>query len=223
MTTDIMGSLKQFKVFCVGPYKTGTTSVHRFFQSYNLRTYHGPRWVFWCKPRRAHRLDDFDCFSDGMKHPIAFLFDRYPNAKFIYTKRDIRDWMISRHMHRRGRSKRLYYYFLILIGIKQWSGVQFRDEEVKKWPQEYHDHEKRVFDFFEGKRNCLLLIDLSNDLPEDIARRIHEFLNLPGEPHEFPKKNVAPNSLRAFSEQAVDRVLREVSLQDPEGGCPTSC
>lgn len=213
MKVKAMDDFKPPKVFCVGPYKTGTTSLHRFFQSYNLKSYHGPRWVNWCKSRKAHRLDCFDCLSDGMKHPLDFLHDRYPDAKFIYSKRALRDWMISRHAHRRRKSKEFGYYLLILIGIKGISGIRYQNSAVRKWPKDYHDHERRVFSFFKDKPGKLLVVDVFNDSPEDVGRQIHDFLELPGEPHQLPKENVAPNKLRTSSEQAIDRVLNEMDLE----------
>ena len=200
------------KIFCVGLYKTGTTSLHRFFQAYDLRSYHGPAWVGWCRPGKAPRLDKYDCFSDGMEHPLEFIYERYPQAKFIYTTRSLRGWMISRHMHRRLKSRQLGYYFLIAIGMKKMRGIRYRDKDVKTWPQDYHDHEKRVCDFFENKPGQLLVIDIFADSAEEIGRKIHAFLQLPGKPRVFPHQNVAPNALRHSSEQAIDRVLRELGL-----------
>ena len=210
---DIPDSLK---VFCVGSHKTGTSSIHHFFKRYGLRSNHSSYWISWCKPIGAHLLDRFHCFSDGKNPPIEFLYERYPHAKFIYTSRDLRSWLISRHMHKRRNKKKLGFYFLILLGIKNRGGQQYHDEVVKTWPEQYFRHEKRVMDFFKDKPERLLIIDLTKNSPEKNSRRIHDFLGLPGEPQEFPHKNNAPNSMRKSSELAVDRVMKEMGISNKE-------
>ena len=201
------------KVFCVGSHKTGTSSLHHFFLSYGLRSNHSSSWISWCNPKSAHRLDRFDCFSDGKSQPVEFLYERYPEAKFIYTHRSLRSWLISRHMHKRRNKMKLGFYFRMLIGVKNRGGQQYNDELVKTWPEQYFAHEKRVKEFFKNKPGSLLEINLTEDSREENSKRIHEFLNLPGEPREFPHKNYTPNSMRKSSAAAVDRVLKEMGYE----------
>ncbi|MGC6456466.1 MAG: sulfotransferase [Coraliomargaritaceae bacterium] len=210
---DISDSLK---VFCVGSHKTGTSSIHHFFKRSGLTSKHGSSWVSWCNSSRAHLLDQYQCFSDGKNPPIESLYERYPHAKFIYTSRDLRSWLISRHMHKRRNKRRLGFYFLILLGIKNRGGQQYHDEVVKTWPEQYFAHEKRVMEFFKDKPERLLVIDLTKNTPEKNSRQIHDFLGLPGEPQEFPHKNNSPDSMRESSVRAVDRVMKQMGISDKE-------
>ncbi len=90
------------KVFGIGMFKTGTTSLGLAFEAFGYSTFHGPFWDVEIDPfnfdlgkfeRVAARLepviDSHDAFED---YPFMFihryLAERYPSARFILTERD---------------------------------------------------------------------------------------------------------------------------------------
>ena len=90
------------KIFGIGMFKTGTTSLGLAFENFGYRTFHGPFWDIGNDPFKFdHRsfaentepldplFDSYDAFED---YPFMFihryLADRFPSAKFVLTERD---------------------------------------------------------------------------------------------------------------------------------------
>lgn len=151
------------KVFCVGLNKTGTSSLHRYFESVGLNSIHDAKWVYRtypiCKPSD---FDDARCFSDGERPNITALAEVFPEALFVLNTRDDRAWLRSRVKHV------LRYGEIANVDLERSSdyGSMARDfgalpfAAIEKW---YHDKsifEKRVRRFFAGT-SLFLEIDVT--------------------------------------------------------------
>ncbi len=92
------------KVFCIGMYKTGTTSIGQALDALGLRTFHGSSPYFdpgidhfaWDPakfrqhlPRTLNLVSLFDAFED---YPFMWIYremrEAFPDAAFILTERD---------------------------------------------------------------------------------------------------------------------------------------
>ena len=116
------------KIMCLGPNKSGTTSLHHFFIGNGLRSVHhgGPdrrhniahvmlRNASVARPLLTG-LEQFDAFSDITFNDNRLsidaavfterLMDEYPDAYFIYNHRPRDAWVQSRARHFNGRMLR---------------------------------------------------------------------------------------------------------------------
>ena len=87
------------KVFCIGLSKTATSSLDSALKMLGLQTLH------WTNPYTKALIADrdlvlFDGFSDiGISWQFERLYDRFPNARFIYTTRPLEGWVRSITSH----------------------------------------------------------------------------------------------------------------------------
>lgn len=91
------------KVFCIGFNKTGTASLHAFFQRVGLSSSHDPTYQARTRtmPEDELRryLDAHDAFSDGERADFVRLLRLYPDARFVLNTRGLRGWLGSRVKH----------------------------------------------------------------------------------------------------------------------------
>ncbi len=163
-----------FKIFCIGYPKTGTTSLAGALEilGYNVldwpRAYIKPKdgWVNYFKKSK------FDAFSDApLNDPGLFkkLDNFFPNSKFILTLRD-EDSLI--------RSWRIFFYGT------EWE-IDSKKYE-KKLRKGYREHNKEVLDYFSDKKDQLLVINIFQDNAWD---KICNFLDCKKPEIDFPHKN----------------------------------
>lgn len=83
------------KIFCLGPAKTGTSSLHAMFAENGLRSLHASGdWP----------LARFDAFSDrGDYRPFAAYAATFPNAVFVLNTRGLEGYLTSYASHRQRR------------------------------------------------------------------------------------------------------------------------
>lgn len=91
------------KVFCIGFNKTGTTSLHEYFEQAGLSSSHDPGYQANTRTMdeaelRAY-LDAYDAFSDGERANVPRLLELYPDAKFVLNTRGLKSWLESRVKH----------------------------------------------------------------------------------------------------------------------------
>jgi hypothetical protein len=92
---------KEYKYFCIGLHKTGTTSIHRFAQKNGFKAFHSTDWC-----NNQEQLNAYNFLSDGGSHfegqkefPIEKLYHDFPNSRFILQTRNTRSWLISKCKH----------------------------------------------------------------------------------------------------------------------------
>lgn len=85
------------KIFCLGPVKTGTSSLHAMFRANGLASQHwSGNW----------RLAQYDAFSDRGDYRHYRLYARdYPNAVFVLNTRGVRSYLSSYASHHQRRQK----------------------------------------------------------------------------------------------------------------------
>ncbi len=165
-------------IFGIGLSRTGTTTLTKAL------TMLGYSAIHFINPitKKIIDLDDlyyFDAFSDS---PISFrfeeLYDLFPNAQFIYTVRNLEDWIrSSENLYKprgfsttvemkkwletppsaSGKFDKLYHNFNSIY--QKAYGSLYAD--FPNWESAYHAFDKRVNDFFKNKpANKLLKINI---------------------------------------------------------------
>ena len=92
---SVKGPQAARKVFCLGPAKTGTSSLHAMFQENGLKSLHSAGdWP----------VAEYECFSDrGDYRPYRAYAAAYPEAKFVLNTRGLRGYLMSYATHLQRR------------------------------------------------------------------------------------------------------------------------
>lgn len=173
------------KVFCIGMFKTGTTSLGRAFDVLGYRTMHGPWWPkdrmivddWYEKAEEWSKYDDiikqqttnFNAFED---YPWMFCYEKcnqwYPKAKFILTLRD--------------------YQKVAESEVRWWRKNGVSEEKipkVEKFMDRYETHKNNVLTYFKDKDNLLQLNITEGDGWEKLCNFLDK--DIPSSP--FPHLN----------------------------------
>jgi hypothetical protein len=151
------------KIFCIGLNKTGTLSLH---EALTILGYHSLHWGGQKAHRQAARAlrerrplltyldDDYDAVSDVAVITANFdVADRqYPDSKFILTVRALNEWLDSRRRHVEKNQVRKVH--------GAYDG-RFLEVDLEGWEAEYREHHARVLDYFAGRPDDLLVIDIT--------------------------------------------------------------
>lgn len=151
------------KVFGIGLSRTGTTSLSRAMEILGYRTIHCPRDIVeiagWC---------DF-CADITVSMRFKVLDSVFCNSKFIYTTRDIEQWLEScdRHFNGKERAKRPSFPYSEATAIF----AAYNEAEIATygqlsfsrdaWRDAYLRHDENVRSYFSGRECDLLEIDIS--------------------------------------------------------------
>ena len=186
------------KVFCIGLSKTATTSLDSALKMLGLQTLH------WANPYTKALISDqdlflFDGFSDiGISWQFERLYDRFPNARFIYTTRPIGAWVKSVTSHYRRnlgveepkelRAPAFQQRFDGAAGLAETNLYSGHDS----WEACYREFDRRVRRFFADKPagKLLELAICEGEGWEKLCR----FLDLPVPDAPFPVRNTAPGA-----------------------------
>jgi tetratricopeptide (TPR) repeat protein len=197
------------KIFGIGLSRTGTTSLTKALEilGFDVLHYYNPI------TKRVLDLEDFYYFDGFTDSPVSFRFEElytlFPNAKFIYTERNLVDWVKS--------SSDLYkpLGFSTTKEMKTWfnqsksEGGKFDKlfqnyhptyrlayeslyADYPTWEDAYYSYEKRVNKFFKNKPEEKLL---KINIPEgDGWDKICTFLNVSIPDAPFPHRNKLTSS-----------------------------
>ncbi len=191
------------KIFCIGMYKTGTTSVGKAFEVLGLRTFHGTNPILdigndkfnWCadefshyRPRLKNLVTLYDAFED---YPFMWIFremhEEFPGAKFILTERDSTAVAKS--------------------DINMWKQLgrsPIPDKQV--FIDRYEKHHAAVVDHF-GDSGQLLRLRLGSG---NEWQELCDFLELPlPENVAFPRANVRPYGVAGRALYRIARMVRD--------------
>lgn len=180
------------KIFCIGFNKTGTVSLYSALNQLGFKGIHGA----WSNHKKVEKAlvenkkllhyfpDNFTHFSDLdiIKDNFKILDYQYPKSYFILNTRDRGKWLVSRRKHLEDYHKNMHNNKY----AKTWEWVTKTEEE---WLQEWDNHHTDVIDYFEGKKN-LLVIDITSG---DGYLKLCNFLGVPERKEAFPKLNVTIN------------------------------
>ena len=205
------------KIFCLGLSKTGTTSLHRAFLELGLKSiHHGPpnsktiaelkqghdaisKQIRQCKQQGEPLLKyiaEYDAYCDigGIIYDFELLDRQYPNSKFIYTDRQIDDWIDSmiRHVRRNIENVRQNLYQTNFVKI-----------EEERWRRNKITYSNRVKAYFQERQDDLLLMNI---IEGDGYEKLCPFLGLDIPNRSFPRKNTDNKLNRSIASQPLQKI-----------------
>lgn len=171
------------KIFIIGFNKTGTRSLHNFFQKNQIKSIH------WDRGRIARRIknnynnnipllneyNEYIVFSDmedykklNYAHIDYYqeLYRQYPNSKFILNIRDVENWIKSRNNHLNG------FYTKELCSLYKLNKNELND----LWRKIYFKHMNDVLNFFENKPSSLLIFNIEKDNIQKVIEFLPEYI-----------------------------------------------
>jgi len=185
-------------IFQIGFNKCGSTSLHKFFTQNSIKSIHWDEGKlsskiyenFKCSRGLLTGYEGYQAFTDMIDeddvserevHVDLFtnLYDEFPDAIYIFNDRDPSDWIESRINHRQGdyaarAQKRL--------------GARSIDEVKGYWLGRYHEHKRRVLDFFDGK-DQFIHFDINDKKSIDTLINTLSSNGFNLKSHEFPHSN----------------------------------
>ncbi|MCK5581988.1 MAG: sulfotransferase [Candidatus Omnitrophica bacterium] len=172
------------KIFCIGMFRTGTTSLGYALETLGYKTLHGPWWSdgmlkdpFYEKPQMwppyysliKSTIKNYEAFED---YPWMYLYEEcdkwFPDAKFILTIRDP-ERVVASTINQYGSS-----------GRPLWK-MPSRNKIIKR----YLTHFYRVVNYFRSKKNLLIM----NLEAGDGWNKLCPFLDVNEVNLEFPHRN----------------------------------
>lgn len=180
------------KIFGIGMFKTGTTTLGRALNDLGFSVFNGP-WInekevyydAWnpnisnFEPYKASivaKVKAYDAFAD---YPFMYIYplldEWFPNSLFIYTERD---------SHAVANSDRAMWLR---------KGKSLLDIPTKKvFVQRYLRHQEEVLSYFEGRDDFLRVNWSSGDGWEKLCN----FLNCPTPDSSFPHRNTGSYKIK---------------------------
>jgi hypothetical protein len=146
------------KIFCIGFHKTGTSSLGKALRALDYRV-KGPFGVKLHNieqiafQRACHFVPMYDAFQDN-PWPLLYreLDAEFPDSKFILMQRDPDSWLKSsvKHFGKEETPMRRWIY-----GVGSPQG----NEDI--YLTRYNTHNQDVIEYFRGRSDDLLIMDLS--------------------------------------------------------------
>ncbi len=201
------GDARPPKVFGIGFHKTGTSTLTEILRAFGYRVT-GPNWTteediadtYLERCRALSRT--YDGFQDNPWPLVYREMDRmWPGSKFILTTRDEDKWIQSqiKHFGRRETPMRRLIY-----GEKYGRPAGNADHYVSV----FRAHNAAVRDYFRGRENDLLEIDLTKT-PQ--WQPICDFLGVDVPDLPFPHANSRESRMR--NDPLWKRMVKKVLLR----------
>lgn len=186
---------KENKVLGIGLSKTGTSSLSKALSLLDFSTAH------WTNPYSHDLLTKedvplFDSLTDvSISHQYKEIYEEYPTAKFILTVRPIEKWKKSFLTHYARSMHATSFEHLKKIITEQDSvrfGQRYVDIHQELYFQyadlleAYQAYERGVLEFFKGKENQLLVLDVSQP---NALQDLSGFLGVDSPESNFPHTN----------------------------------
>ncbi len=192
------------KIFGIGLSRTGTSSLTEAL------TLLGYGAIHFINPitQRIIELEDFSYFDAFTDSPVSYrfeeLYERFPNAKFIYAERDLADWVrSSQNLYKPIGFSSTQEFRAYLAKSREESGkfekfchnyhpnyieaYQSLYAQFPNWEAAYLAYEQRVERFFADKPDEKLL--RINIMKENTWEKLCAFLGKPIPDHPFPHAN----------------------------------
>jgi Sulfotransferase domain len=209
------------KIFCIGFYKTGTTSLYEALRLLGYRTINGDKPGSYpgaddgasliplmdagnyCLPT----LDQFDAFTDA---PYLWIwreiYAQFPDAKYILTVRDEDRWINSCVRFYHGRRVRP----MMIWKFGRYADPSRDQASREQWLETYRRHNAEILEFFADKPDQFLLMEPTRNPNWDELCR---FLEAPVPDQPWPHANPGRKSgpwriLRRRIKQALGLELR---------------
>jgi len=178
------------KIFCVGNFKTGTTSYSMAMRMLGFRDIHFPlKYVEHLMAGGETRWDvrPWDSMSNMNEIEYPLMDEAYPDSKFVLTTRNVDRWLVSiqKHMATKWptRLKKLLDWrselvFGVPCEIDAFDEAHFRQRFLK--------HREEVRDYFFNKPGRLLVLPLESPTKmEDLSRFLGKHI-------PYPRMNATP-------------------------------
>jgi len=178
--------LNNKKIFGIGLSRTGTTSLTRALEMLGYKASH---WEDHDTINQHIIQNQFELpllkhYDALVDNPIPSIYQEldqaYPGSKFILTTRDYESWIKSVKQHH-----------LVNVGPDNPSfntalcfGTWYFDE--KKFKRKYEEHEEEVKNYFKGRKEDLLIIDICTG---EGWEKLCPFLEKAKPKRPFPHKN----------------------------------
>lgn len=179
-----------FKIFGVGLYRTGTSSLHLALHQLGLRSVHHHQLMKMTEEINRDRgrpllwgiIDQYDSFMDGLiMYRFAELDRQYPNNKFICTMRDEESWVKSILDRRADDTQRKI--------------PMLEDISEEAWRELYNDHYTDVQAYFRGRPLDVLYINICQG---EGWEKLGQFLGVEVPEGPFPHENAAAAAVSRF-------------------------
>lgn len=174
---------KEIKIFGVGLNKTGTTSITKAFDVLGFKTLHNDKKISnaYKTGELKELIDKYDFLCDGFwfTHTLQFLSENYPNAIFLWTKRPMEDWIISRTIHD-------------LHARVCWPIGRNRHIDTKKYEEIFRQHVNDIHTYLiEKERNVFDIV-----VSKLTWKKLCGIVNKPIPQEDFPHENPSNNKLK---------------------------
>ena len=206
--TRIVSRRNAKKVFAIGENKSGTTSLHRIFQDFGYRSYHGTKWRDTSRTG-FYRL--YDGFCDGIPDDFRELDRLFPNARFILQVRALDAWIDSRLEHIRR----------LPPGKKRHPLWTIKESSIRAWTVQRNAYHIDVLTHFRDRPGDLLLVNYIRD--PQAAEKIADFLGH-STPHTKPHENRNPGADRVLKNaEMIALALSYLEIPEEEWGNDIHC
>ncbi len=210
------------KIFCIGFYKTGTTSLYDALRILGYRTINGDRpgsypgaddgeTLLKQITRGDHRLPTFDLFDAFTDAPYLWIWREidamFPDARYILTIRDEDAWIRSCVKFFRGRRIRP-----MMIWMFGKHADPSRDEASRQaWLEIYRKHNADILQHFAGREHQFMVLDC---VREPGWEKLCAFLEAPIPDLPWPHSNPTRESsrLRLFRRRVMQALGLELKL-----------
>jgi hypothetical protein len=161
------------KIFGIGLTRTGTTSLTEALKMLGYSAVHQPLSYEEIKKHQASTDT-----AIAARFPILDVF--YPNSKFILTTRDKDSWIKSAALTPRHSND--------LLWLLEGRAILYKTTtfDKKKFMQAYDDYHDLVHNYFSGRCNDLLILDLKE---ADKWGKLCDFLSKPIPTIDYPHLN----------------------------------
>jgi hypothetical protein len=189
------------KVFCIGHFKTGTTSYSSAAALHGLVDLHFDREYVAELNEAGHAVAwkgrPWDSMSNVNEVEYEELDELYPGSKFVLTTRDVSSWLrsIKKHMEQQWSPpiQRLFNArFQKIFGCDCVPGAF---DATTFW-EVFEEHDHKVREYF-GSSDRLLVLDLDSD--EDLMSKLSGFL---GRRPQYPDRNKG-----GYTSEALRRIM----------------
>lgn len=180
------------KVIVIGLQRTGTTSMGQALLDLGYKVVGGnSKLEHYVSSGQYDKVleyaDQFDAYQDL---PWLFLYKeldkKYPNSKFILTKRDEQSWIKSMVNHFGDTD----------TSLKKWAyGAGCPIDNENLYLERFRSHYKEVEGYFKGRENDILTVELGQDQNWD---KLCSFLDKPIPKKRFPFENKRRDKLSFF-------------------------
>ncbi len=185
------------KIFGIGLSRTGTTSLHEALKILDKNCFHFPQ-----------HLMNFVNYDAAVDSSTAFCFKfldvYFPNAKFIYTMRDIDGWVKSMLTYYEKVVNPQSNPFNDKVNNILYGKTKFFKEDIDSFKAGYEKHHFDVMSYFKDRKDDLLVLDI---IGGDGWEKLCPFLNCEIPDEAFPKTNPTKD---------IDKVAESLKLNQPQ-------